>query len=130
MANLITHILTVTCSLAKGDKCLEIVDNVFATVFLYASYDVFFSDIWIIGPDLGTRSTMDVLRTVTEHVLVTYVCPNKSVVGLETIDIMKGEESVTQNGETGRGLNAVDRFPLFIGSTRSRDALTSVIAYD
>ena len=73
---------------------------------------------------------MDVLRTVTEHVLVTYVCPNKSVVGLETIDIVKGEESATQNGETGRGPNAVDGFPLFIGSTRSRDALTSVIAYD
>ena len=92
-ANLDTHVLTVTCSLIKGGKCLEIVDDVFSSIFLDATLDVFLADIWSIGPDLGTRSAIDVLRTVTDHVVVTYVRPNKLMVGLETIDIMESEEA-------------------------------------
>ena len=130
VANLDTHVFTVTGSLAKGGKGLEVIDDVFRSVFLDATLDVFLADIWIIGPDLGARSTIDVLRTVTEHVLITYVRPNKLVVGLETVDIMEGEEATAQNGETGGGPNAIDRLPLLIGSARGRNALTTVIAYD
>ena len=43
---------------------------------------------------------VDVLRAVTKYVIVAYVRPNKLVVGLETIDIMEGEESTAQNGKT------------------------------
>ena len=71
------------------------------------------------------------LRTVAEHVLIVYDRPNKSVVGLETVDIMEGEEATAQNGETGGGPNAIDRLPFRVGSSaRCRNALTTVIAYD
>ena len=72
---------------------MEVVDDVFGTVFLYATLDVFLTDIWIIGPDLGPRSTLDVLRTMSQHVLVTYIRPNESMVGLEAVDVVKGEET-------------------------------------
>ena len=65
MANLDTHVFTVTGSLAKGGNGLEIVDDVVRSVFLDVTLDVFLIDIWIIGPNLGTRSAVDVLRTVT-----------------------------------------------------------------
>ena len=86
--------------------------------------DVFLADIWIIGPDLGSRSIVDVLRAVTEHVLVTYVCPNESMVGLGTVDVVKEEETTAQNGETGGGPNIIDRFSFLVGSAHSRDTLT------
>ena len=73
---------------------------------------------------------MDVLRTVTEHVLIAYVRPNKTVVGLEAVNIMEGEEATAQNGETGGGPNAIDGFPLLVGSTRGQNTLPTVIAND
>ena len=73
---------------------------------------------------------MNVLRAVVEHVLVVYVSLDKSVVRLETVDVVEGEESAAQNGETWRGPNDVDKLPLFIGGARSRDTLPSMIAYD
>ena len=73
---------------------------------------------------------MDVLNTVTKHVLITYVRPNKIVVGLEAIDIMEGDEATAENGETGGGTNAIDGLPLLIGSTPGRKTLSIVIADD
>ena len=109
---------------------MEIVDGVFGSVFLDATFDVFLADIWIIGPDLRARSAIDVLRTVTEHVLITYVRPNESMVGLENIDIMEGEKTTAQNGETGGDPNAIDRLPFRVGRARGRNVLTTMIAYD
>ena len=80
-------------SLAKGGKGLEVVDDVFISVFLDATLDVFLADIWIVGPNLETGSAVDVLRTVTQHIFITYVRPNKLMVELETVDIVKGEET-------------------------------------
>ena len=130
MADLDTHVFTVTGSLAKGGKGLEVVDDVFRSLFLDATLDVFLTDIWIVGPNLGPRSAVDVLRTVTRHVLVTYIRPNESMVRLETVDVVKGEETTAQNSETGGGPNTIYRFSLLVGSARSGNTLTTVIAYD
>ena len=111
---------------------MEIVDDVFGSVFLDATLDVFLADIWIVGPNIGTRSAVDVLKTVTQHVFVTYVHSNESVVGLETVDVVKGEETTAQNRENGGGPNIIYtyRLSLFFGSARSGNTLTTVIAYD
>ena len=46
--DLVAHVFAVTGGLAKGGKGLEVVDDVFGTVFLYATLDVFLTYIWII----------------------------------------------------------------------------------
>ena len=130
MADLDTHVFTVTDSLAKGGKGLEIVDDVFRSVFLNATLDIFFADIWIVGPNLGRRSAVDVLRTVTQHVLVIYFRPNESMVRLETVDVVKGEKTTAQKSETGGDPNTIYRLSLLVGRARSGNTLTTVIAYD
>ena len=124
------YVFTVMGSLAKGGKGLEVIDDVFRSVFLDEMLDVFLADIWIVRPNLGTRSAVDVLRTVTQYVFVTYVRPNESMVGLEIVDVVKGEETTAQNSETGRGPNTIYRLSLLVGSACSWNTPTTVISYD
>ena len=55
------------------------------------------------------------LRTVTQHVLVTYVRPNESMVDLETVDAVNWEKTTAQNSETGVGLNTMYKLSLLVG---------------
>ena len=73
---------------------------------------------------------MDMMRLMSKHVFIAYVRPNKTVIGLEAVDIMEGEKATMQNGETGGGPNAIDGLPLLVGSTRGRNTLPTVITYD
>ena len=72
---------------------MEVVDDVLGTILFDATLDVFLADVWIAGPDLGPRSTVDVLWTISQHIFIANVRPNKSMIRLETIDVMKGEET-------------------------------------
>ena len=66
MYDLVTHIISVMGLLAKGGKGLKIVDDIFASVLFKAPLDVFLSSIWNIGPDIGPRTSIDMLRAVSE----------------------------------------------------------------
>ena len=129
-ADLVAHVFAVTGGLTKRRKSLEIVDDVLGTVFFYATLDVFLADIRTIGPDLGPRSTVDMLWTMSEHIFVSTVRPDESMVGLEAIDVVKGEETAAQNCETGRGPNTIYGLSLLVGSTCSWNTLTTMIADD
>ena len=52
------------------------------------------------------------------------------MVGLEAVYIVKGKEAAAQYSEAKGCLNTIDRFSLLVGSTRSRDTLTTMIADD
>ena len=66
MYDLGTHIISVTGLLAKGGKGLKIVDVIFASVLFKALLDVFLSSIWNIEPGIGPRTSIDMLRAVSE----------------------------------------------------------------
>ena len=129
-ADLVAHVFAVTSGLAKEGKGLEVVDDLFGTVCLYVTLDVFLTDVWIIGPDLGARSAVHVVRTMSQHILVTNIRKNELMVGLEAVDVVKGEETTAQNYETGGGQNTIYRFSLLVGSTCSRNTLTAAIDDD
>ena len=73
---------------------------------------------------------INALRLVSQHILVTYISPNKSMVELEAVYIVKGEEATLQYSEARGSPNTVDWFSLLVGSTRSRDTLATMIADD
>ena len=66
MYDLFTQIISVTGFLVEGGKCLKIIDNIFASGLFKAPLDVFLSSIWNIGPDIGPRTSIDMLRVVSE----------------------------------------------------------------
>ena len=68
------------------------------------------------------------LRSVSQQIIITYIGPNESMVGLKAVDIVKGEEAAAQYSEARGGPNTVDRFSLLVDSTRSRDTLTTMMA--
>ena len=70
------------------------------------------------------------LRTMTQHILVANDRPDESMVGLEAIDVVKGEETTAQNFETGGSPNTIYRLSLLVGSTCSWNTLTTMIADD
>ena len=107
---------------------MKVVDNVLCTILFDATIDIFLADIGNIGPDLGPRGAVDVLWTMRQHVFIANVCPNKSMIGLEAIDVMKGDEPTAQHCESWRCPDTVDRLSLFISSTCSQNTLTAVIA--
>ena len=68
------------------------------------------------------------LRSVSKQNLITYIGPNESMVSLEAVYIVKGEEAAAKYSQARGGPNTVDRFSLLVGSTRSRNTLTAMIA--
>ena len=76
---------------------MEVVDDVLGTILFDATLDVLLADIRIIRPDLGPRSAVEVLWMMAQHIFVTNIRPDESMVGLEAIDVMKGKKTAAQN---------------------------------
>ena len=66
LCDLVTYIIFVVGLLAKGSKGLKIVDDIFTSVLFKAPLDVFISSVWNIGPRMGPRTSIDMLRAVSE----------------------------------------------------------------
>ena len=61
-----SHIVSIMGLLAKGGEGLKIVDDIFTSVLFKAPLDVFISSVWSIGPGMGPRTSIDMLRAVSE----------------------------------------------------------------
>ena len=70
------------------------------------------------------------LWTMSQHIFVANILPDESMVGLEAIDVVKGEETAAQNYETGGSPNTIYGLSLLVGSTCSWNTLTTMIADD
>ena len=70
---------------------------------------------------------MDMLRAVSKFFFIANVSPNELVIQLKTVGFVEGKKATSEHGQTRRGPDAVNWFPLLVGSTCSRNTLATMI---
>ena len=82
---------------------MKVIDNIFTSVLFKAPLDVFLTNVWVIRPDLGPWSTIDMLRAVSQEILIVDVGPNESVIRLKTVYILERKEATSEHCQSRGG---------------------------
>ena len=101
--NLISYIFFFSLFLAKVSQSLKVINDVFIAVPINTPLDEFLTNVWIIRPSLRLRSLIDMLRSVSQQILIADVIPCKSVIGLKTMYVVEKKEATLNTASPGEG---------------------------